>query len=167
MPCSSWWSRPLPDRSCPVCRASLTMPWSCRRVAGPTTTYTLQTDIKYTCIRFHISIHIHAFIQVHSTVYRMFIIRYYEIKIQTVFDHAEGPQVPVRWQPVLGLSLSFSASSLLCNSWWRHQMETFTMLLALCAGNSPVTGEFPSQRPVTRSFNVFFDRGLNKRLNKQ
>ena len=36
-------------------------------------------------------------------------------------------------------------------------METFIALLALCAGNSPVTGEFPSQRPVTRSFDVFFD----------
>ena len=29
--------------------------------------------------------------------------------------------------------------------WWRHQMETFSALLALWAGNSPVTGEFPSQ----------------------
>ena len=38
--------------------------------------------------------------------------------------------------------------------WWRHQMETFSVLLALCAGNSPVTGEFPTQRPVTRSFDV-------------
>ena len=28
-------------------------------------------------------------------------------------------------------------------AWWRHQMETFSALLALCAGNSPVTGEFP------------------------
>ena len=46
-------------------------------------------------------------------------------------------------------------------------METVSALLALCAGNSPVTGEFPSQRPVTRNFNVFFDRRLNKRLNKQ
>ena len=36
-------------------------------------------------------------------------------------------------------------------------METFSAFLALCAGNSPVTGEFPSQRPVTRSFEVFFD----------
>ena len=40
-------------------------------------------------------------------------------------------------------------------------------LLALCAGNSRVTGEFPSQRPVTRSFDVFFDMRLNKRLSKQ
>ena len=34
---------------------------------------------------------------------------------------------------------------------------TFSALLALCAGNSSVTGEFPSQRPVTRSFGFFFD----------
>ena len=27
-------------------------------------------------------------------------------------------------------------------------------LLAICAGNSPVHGEFPAQRPVTRSFDV-------------
>ena len=39
--------------------------------------------------------------------------------------------------------------------WWRHQMETFSALLALCAENSPVTSEFPSQRPVTRIFDVF------------
>ena len=36
-------------------------------------------------------------------------------------------------------------------------MEIFSALLAICAGNSPVTGEFPTQRPVTRSFDVFFD----------
>ena len=52
-------------------------------------------------------------------------------------------------------------------SWWRHQMETFSALLAICAGNSPVPGEFPTQRPVTRSFDVFFDLRPNKRLSKQ
>ena len=52
-------------------------------------------------------------------------------------------------------------------SWWRHQMETSSALLAICAGNSPVTCEFPAQRPVTRSFDVFFDLPLNKRLSKQ
>ena len=52
-------------------------------------------------------------------------------------------------------------------SWWRHQMEAFSALLALCAGNSPASGEFPAQRPVTRSFDVFFDLCLNKRLRKQ
>ena len=49
---------------------------------------------------------------------------------------------------------------------WRHQMETFSALLAICAGNSPVSGEFPAQRPVTRSFDVFFDVRLIKRLSK-
>ena len=53
------------------------------------------------------------------------------------------------------------------HTWWRHQMETFSALLATCAGNSPVPGEFPAQRPVTRSFDVFFDLHLNKRLSKQ
>ena len=52
-------------------------------------------------------------------------------------------------------------------AWWRHQMETFSALLAICAGNSPVPGEFPAQRPVTRSFDVFFDLHPNKRLSKQ
>ena len=43
-------------------------------------------------------------------------------------------------------------------------MKMFSALLALCAGNSPVTGEFPSQKPVARSFDVFFHLRLNKRL---
>ena len=43
-------------------------------------------------------------------------------------------------------------------------METFSALLAMFAGNSPVTGEFPTQRPVTQSFGVFFDLHPNKRL---
>ena len=51
--------------------------------------------------------------------------------------------------------------------WWRHGMEAFSALFALCAGNWPVPGEFPTQRPVTRSFDVFFDMCLNKRLSKQ
>ena len=40
-------------------------------------------------------------------------------------------------------------------------------LLALCVGNSPVTGEFPSQRPLTRSFDISLSCALNKRLSKQ
>ena len=48
-------------------------------------------------------------------------------------------------------------------SWWRHQKEPFSALLAICAENSSVTGEFPAQRPVTRSFDVFFDLRLNER----
>ena len=55
----------------------------------------------------------------------------------------------------------------LTSTWWRHQMETFSALLAICAGNSPVPGEFPTQRPVTRSFDVYFDLRPNKRPSKQ
>ena len=74
------------------------------------------------------------------------------------------------------LSLFFPISTMICfdiwndlshNSWWRHQMEAFSALLAICAGNSPVPGEFPTQRPVTRSFDIFFDLRPNKRLSKQ
>ena len=59
-----------------------------------------------------------------------------------------------------------SRRKILCDTthnltWWRHQMETFSALLAICAGNSPVPGEFPTQRPVTRSFEVFFHLRLN------
>ena len=55
----------------------------------------------------------------------------------------------------------------LVHTWWRHQMETLPVLLAICTGNSPVTGEFPTQRPVTGSFDVFFDLRLNEPLSKQ
>ena len=64
---------------------------------------------------------------------------------------------------LLWISLKFVSMG----PWWRHQMETFSVLLAFCAGNSPVHGEFPEQKPVTRSFDVFFDLRLNKRLSKQ
>ena len=60
----------------------------------------------------------------------------------------------------------YQNSRSLHSTWWRHQMETVSVLLALGAGNSPVTGEFPSQRPVTRSLDVFFDLRLTKRLSK-
>ena len=64
------------------------------------------------------------------------------------FQHKEI-EIPTLMTPV-------SYDNSIHNSWWRHQMETFSKLLALCAGNSLVTGEFPTQRPVTRSFDVFF-----------
>ena len=59
-----------------------------------------------------------------------------------------------------------SPHHVLTSAWWRHQLETFSELLALCAENSQVTGEFPAQRPVTRSFDVFFYLSLNKRLSE-
>ena len=56
---------------------------------------------------------------------------------------------------VLGGHLSSDSKAYIW-SWWRHQMGTFSALLVICAGNSPVTGEFPAQRPGTQSFDVFF-----------
>ena len=52
-------------------------------------------------------------------------------------------------------------------SWWPHPMETFSAIRAICVGNSPVTDEFPAQRPVMRSFDVFFHLRLNKPLSEQ
>ena len=40
-------------------------------------------------------------------------------------------------------------------------MEIFSALLAIWTGNSPVTGEFHAQKPVTRSFDVSFDLRLD------
>ena len=62
---------------------------------------------------------------------------------------------------------TFDIRHVLLSAWWRHQMDTYSAWLAICAGNSPVPGEFPAQRPVTQSFDVFFDLRLNKRLSKQ
>ena len=42
-------------------------------------------------------------------------------------------------------------------------METFSALLAICVGDSLDSGEFPTQRPVTQSFDVFFDLCLKER----
>ena len=64
-------------------------------------------------------------------------------------DHWEKCEV----SPTVSLNISHFA-------WWRHQVKTFSALLALCARNSPVNGEFPSQTPVTRSFDIFFDLHL-------
>ena len=50
-------------------------------------------------------------------------------------------------------------------TWWCHQMETFSALLALSARGLPV--KFPSQRPVTRSFDVFLDLRPHKGTSKQ
>ena len=52
--------------------------------------------------------------------------------------------------------------------WWsllvKHISESDLSLLVM---KSPVRGKFPTQRPATRSFDVFFDLRLNKRLIKQ
>ena len=46
-------------------------------------------------------------------------------------------------------------------------METFIVLLSFYAGSSAVTGEFPANRPVTQSLDVFFDLDQKQQLSKQ
>ena len=69
-------------------------------------------------------------------------------------------RILTKFRPVQNYSKAYT-------TWWCHPMGTFSALLALCAGNSPVTGEFPTQRPETRSFDVLLDLRLNKCLSKQ
>ena len=77
--------------------------------------------------------------------------------------------INMKWVASRNINIDLSFVSFLDYSvtWWRYQMETYSALLALCTGNSPVNGEFPTHRPVTRSFDGFFDLRLNKRLRKQ
>ena len=44
-------------------------------------------------------------------------------------------------------------------------METFSALLAIYTGNSPVPGDFHTQRPVTRSFDIFICVWINGWVN--
>ena len=69
-----------------------------------------------------------------------------------------------RWHALLVLDLCCNILSPLDVTWWRHQMETFSALLAPCEGNPPLTGGFPSQRPVTQNFD---DLRLNIQFSKQ
>ena len=94
-----------------------------------------------------------------------------EIKPCPVHSHPNQKQAIITKNPhqlthtapwvVSDINLSFPYA------WWRYQMETYSALRAICGGNSPVTGEFPARRPVTRSFDVFFDLRPIKRLNEQ
>ena len=84
----------------------------------------------------------------------------------TLHDYADGSVD--EWYDVLAYLKITECKEIRTHSpWWRHQMETFSVLLDICAGNSPVTGEFPTQRPVTHGFDVFIDLRQNKRLSKQ
>ena len=98
-----------------------------------------------------------------STIHCLYVLHWYELDLFLYVRQFHQRSLLLTW-------LNFNPSMgkyLYPLSWWRHQMETFSALLAICAGNSPVHGEFPAQRPVTRSFDVFFDVGPNKRLSKQ
>ena len=74
-------------------------------------------------------------------------------------DHRRRQFADIRfWWCNIGLNKRYGIYGI---SWWRHQMDTFSALLAICTGNSPVTGEFPAQMPVTWNFDAFFNLRLN------
>ena len=59
-------------------------------------------------------------------------------------------------RPALKICVKNADFCVNANPGWRYQMETFSALLAIC--------EFHAQRPVTQSFDVFFDLRLNRLL---
>ena len=82
-----------------------------------------------------------------------------------IYDEIKNLKIPSKTMFILQVAVDQYGLMILQpgTAWWRHQMET----LAVRVGNSPVTGECPSQRPVTRSFDVFFDLHRNKQFSKQ
>ena len=102
------------------------------------------------------------FINVFKSVFSKYwsILLYYEMHLsytdyrETLINScSSGPVMLLDW-PV---SCDMMASS----------NRNFSALLTLCEGNPPVTGRFPLQRPVTRSFDMRFDLRLIKRLSIQ
>ena len=53
------------------------------------------------------------------------------------------------------------------SNWWHDDVIKWKHFPRSWPSVTPVTGGFPSQKPVTRSFEVSFDLRLNKRLSKQ
>ena len=107
-----------------------------------------------------------------ASMWYIFLLCISRLRIYTGISLAQYHVTPFsqNWASVI-MNNPYSKSNLSNSShdfaWWRHQMETFSALLVICAGNSPVPGEFTAQWPVTRSFDVFFDLRLNGRLSKQ
>ena len=91
---------------------------------------------------------------------------YFAQMFVTIYQIKPGSSRQVRLIDQRNVCVSVCARLVLTHSWWRHQDgNIFRATVPLC-GNSPVTGEFPAQTPMTRSFDVFFDLRLNKRLSK-
>ena len=89
------------------------------------------------------------------------------------FLHWEGVRLwNTEWMPILLMTWRRKKPG---QPWWRHQTETFFRVTGpLCEeftghrwGNSPVTGEFPAQRPVTEALMFSLICALNKRSSKQ
>ena len=84
--------------------------------------------------------------------------KYLQIHIQIssceIAEASQSPPTPI------SLSRLLQTDGVILHIMMISFNRTFNALLALCAGNLPITGEFPSQGLVTRSFEVFFDLRL-------
>ena len=90
-------------------------------------------------------------------------IRIYYSYIVPLFTEQEFGNVRTTLSPQYVTSLWLRQSDTNANE-ATSSNRNISASLAICAGNSPVTGEFPAQRPVMRSFDVFFDLHRNKRV---
>ena len=71
-----------------------------------------------------------------------------QIVIMTTFNFGRDKKV--------GVMTALEFSVMKQNTWWRHQMETFSALLAVCAGNSrwPVNSPHKGQWPGALMFSL-------------
>ena len=89
----------------------------------------------------------------------LFVIWFYSHQLSKswqIISYRESYGNLVNWYGVI--------NGILANStWWFHQMETFSALLAFYVGNSPVTGTKANDMELS----CFFNPRLNKWLSKQ
>ena len=78
---------------------------------------------------------------------------YHELPMIITLFHIKGMSVYIK----LYFENLVHDEQMIVIPWWHHEMEIFSMLLALCEGNTLLTSGFSSERPVTQSFDVYFD----------
>ena len=131
-----------------------------------------QTGIKCTKRHMHSEVYVMHKCSVYATIYLVFTGPYtvfyihdlvYIISFCALFVWAQGIALTgIGPMFTENISIYFDLSTKMIQTSWRHQMETFSALLAICAGNSPIPGECPAQRLVMRSFDIFSDFRLSK-----
>ena len=80
--------------------------------------------------------------QLNTTNIGAFMIDYIHCFMWEINTHVYPTETVGGWQQWQGY-LRFRHTEMFSFPWWRHQMKTFSALLALCAGNSPVPGNSP------------------------
>ena len=86
------------------------------------------------------------------------------IMYQTVWSYAKRKIYAIL---VVSYKTTFCVIDMIQWSMMTSSNENIFRVTGLLCGDSPTTGEFRAQRPVTRSYDVFFDLRLNQQLSKQ